>query len=182
MSSETQKYWQYWEECIAYLESGDTTKACEYARAKAEQLNVPEALINRIFAVNLSSYSAKIDACMEECIQRAKGEGAKALCLYYSMDNGWESTMYICKDFRREKASWISASRSWIDIGKARGFSGIYKKEADSAFLVDDMSTGLCILLMLRTTLAFKDVTDKYKSCGMHLCITCTDSDFVQLV
>lgn len=119
---------------------------------------------------------------MKQCIQRARDEQAKALCLYYSMDNGWESTIYICKDFNRVNTTWISASRSWIDIGKARGFSGIYKKEAEAAFLANDISTGICILLMLRTTLAFKDVTDRYKDCGLHICITCTGSDFVQLV
>lgn len=181
MSNETQKYWQYWEQCIVHLESNNVTEATEYATAIAQQLKVPTTLISRIFKVNLSSYSAKIDSYMEKCVQRAKEEQAKALCLYYSMDSGWDSTMYICKDFSREKATWI-ASRSWIDIGKARGFSGIYKKEAQSAFLADDMSTGICILLMVRTALAFKDVTDKYKDCGLHICITCTESDFVQLV
>lgn len=181
MSNETQKYWQYWEQCIVHLESKDSSRAVAYATDIAEQLSVPAALISRIFAVNLSSYIAKIDSYMEQCIRRATEEQAKALCLYYSMDNGWDSTMYICKDFSREKATWI-ASRSWIEIGKARGFSGIYKKDAQAAFLADNMSTGICILLMLRTTLAFKEVADKYKDCGLHICITCTESDFVQLV
>lgn len=182
MSDESQKYWKYWKQCISYLESNDSEKAIEYAKDIAKRLKLPSTLINRIFAVNLSSYSNKINGYMDQCIQRARAEKAKALCLYYSMDNGWESTIYICKDFSREKGSWIGASRSWIDIGKARGFSGIYKNEAEAAFLADDISAGICILLMLRTTLAFKDVTEQYKDCGLHICITCTESDFVQLV
>lgn len=100
---------------------------------------------------------------MEVCIQRAKDEQVKAICLYYSMDNGWESTLYICKDFSKKESLWISAFRSWIDIGKVRGFSGIYKKEAKFAFLADDISSGICILLMVWTNIAFKNVADKYK-------------------
>lgn len=182
MNDETQKYWLYWEQCIVYLESDNSVDAIAYAKDIAESLKVPAELISRIFTVKLTSYTKKIDSYMEECIKRAKNDHAKALCLYYSMDNGWESTMYICKDFSRDDNKWIGASRNWIDIGKARGFSGIFKKEAEEAFLADDMSTGICILLMLRTTLAFKDVTDKYKQCGLHMCITCTESDFVQVV
>lgn len=181
MRNETQKYWGYWSACISYLEKNSSEEAISYAKNIAGQLNVPETVVNRIFAVNLSSYSVKIDSYMEQCIQRAKNEQAKAVCLYYSMDNGWESTLYICKDFSREESSWIYASRNWMDIGKARGFSSIYKKEAKSAFLADDVSTGICILLMVRTTIAFKNVADKYKDCGLHLCITCTESDFVEL-
>lgn len=182
MSSETQKYWEYWSTCISYLERDSSEKAVSYAKKIAEQLKVPETLVNRIFAVNLSSYAVKIDRYLEPCIQRAKNERAKAICLYYSMDNGWESTLYICKDFSREESSWICASRSWMEIGKARGFSCIYKKEAKSTFLADDISTGICILLMVRTTIAFKNVADQYKDCGLHICITCTESDFVELI
>lgn len=100
---------------------------------------------------------------MNTCIQQAKDEQVKALCLYYSMDCGWESTMYNCKNFCRGENTWISASRSWIDVCKARGFSGIYKKEVESAFLPNNISTGICISLMLKTPLAFKKVTNKYK-------------------
>lgn len=60
MSNETQKYWQYWEQCIVHLESKDSSTAVAYATDIAEQLKVPVALISRIFAVNLSSYIAKI--------------------------------------------------------------------------------------------------------------------------
>ncbi len=181
MNNAEQDYWAYWEKCISLFEKAGPEKAFEYAKDIAKRLHVPDALINRILAVNLSAYSAKIDGLMEECIRRAKDEKAKALCLYYDMDSGWESTMYICKDFSKKSNSWIGASRSWIDIDKARGLSGIYKKEADSAFLADDTSTGICILLMLKTALAFKVTADKYGDCGLHICITCTESDFIRL-
>lgn len=112
MNNETENYWEYWRTCISYLEKSSSEEAIKYAKELARKLNVPEVLVSRIFAVNLSSYSAKISSSMEQCIQRAKDEQAKAVCLYYSMDNGWESTIYICKDFCRKESSWISASRS----------------------------------------------------------------------
>ena len=182
MVGKKEEYWAYWDTCVSYLESGKVNEAVEYARQIAEKLQVSKTLINRIFAVNLSSYSSKINSYMEQCLSKARDEHAKALCLYYSLDNGWDSTIYICKDFTRKNTNWISNSKSWIDVGKARGFSGIYKKEAKSAFLVDERSTGICILLMLMTTIAFKEVVDKYKDVGLYMCITCTDSDFIQLL
>lgn len=51
--------------------------------------------MEKIFAVDLKSYSKKIDSYMEQCIERAKKESARDLCLYYDIDNGWDST-YMC--------------------------------------------------------------------------------------
>lgn len=175
------KYYNHWESCIAKIENGDIDGAINYAIETALQLKVSKKLVDKIFSVNLKSYEKKIDEQMKLCIERAKDENAEAMCLYYSLDNGWDSTMYFCKGYTKENSSWIGASRSWIDIGKARGFSGIYKKEAESAFFCDEISSGICILLMLRTTIAFYSVASNYKNCGLKLCITCTESDFVRV-
>jgi hypothetical protein len=177
----TMNYYSYWEHCVSKIENGNIDEAVTYATETAKQLNISEALIEKIFSVNLKSYEKKIDENMNQCIDRAKNENADALCLYYSLDNGWNSTMYICKGYTKENSNWIGASRSWIDIGKARGFSGIYKKEAESAFFCDEISSGICILLMLRTTIAFYNVVSNYKNCDLKFCITCTESDFVRV-
>lgn len=173
--------YKHWKSCVEKIENGDIDGAINYALETAQQLKVPKELVDRIFAVNLKSYEKKIDGLMIQCIQRAKDENAEALCLYYSLDNGWDSTMYICKGYTKNNSAWIGASRSWIEIGKARGFSGIYKKDAESAFFCDEISSGICILLMLRTTLAFYHVAINYKDCDLKLCITCTESDFVRV-
>ena len=174
-------YYNYWENCVAKIESGYIDEAVNYAIKTAKRLNVPNDLIKRIFSVNLKSYEKKIDERMGQCIDRAKNENAEALCLYYSLDNCWDSTMYICKGYNKENNEWIGASRIWIDIGKARGFSGIYKKEAEAAFFCDDISSGICILLMLRTTIAFYNIVSNYKDSGLKFCITCTEDDFVRV-
>jgi len=176
------KYYHYWEECVKKLEAGEISEAICYASDIAKKLTVSDDLIEKIFSINLSSYEKKIDNNMLESIKRAKDTDSKALCLYYSLDNGFDSTIYICKDYTRENNSWIGVNGNWIDIGKARGFSGIYKKDAESAFFADDISSGICILLMLRITVAFYNVAIKYKDCGFKLCVTCTEDDFVTLV
>ncbi|MFC4805179.1 hypothetical protein [Filifactor villosus] len=177
----SQYYWKCWEECISYLEEKNKLEIIAFSKELAQKFGVSSELMEKIFAVDLKSYSKKIDHYMEQCIERAKKESARALCLYYDIENGWDSTIYICKEFTRDNNQWIS-SKIWIEIGKARGFSGIYKKEAHGAFFADDISTGICILLMVRTTLAFKEVVEKYKDCGLHIGITCTDSDFVKVL
>ena len=173
------KYYEYWEECVKKIEQHQISEAIKYATDTAITLNVQQVLIDKIFSVNLQSYEKKIEKCLVECIQIGKQEKAKALLLYYSLDNGWDSLFYICKDYNSDNNDWGHPPIKRIEVGKARGFSGIYKKEAESAFFADDISSGICVLLMLRTTIAFYNVAVKYKDCGMKLCTTCTESDFV---
>ena len=176
------KKYKYWEKCMSKIESDKIQESIEFAIEKAKELGVQNELIDRIFQVNLKGYEKRINSKMEECIKRAKTENAEVLCLYYSLDNGWDSTIYICKEYTKENSYWIGKSRSWIDIGKARGFSGIYKKENESAFFSDNLSSGIPLLLMLRTTIAFYNVAQNYKDCGLKICITATESDFVRVL
>ena len=175
-------YYKHWECCVDLIEKGQIENATNYALKIAPKLNVPQSLIDKIMSVNLKSYEKNIEAKMDECIERATSENAEVLCLYYSLDNGWDSTMYIDKNYTKESNYWLTKSRSWIDIGKARGFSGIYKKDAESAFFADKISSGICTLLMLRTTIAFYNVAQKFSNCGLKFCITATESDFVRVV
>lgn len=176
------KNYKYWENCIALLEKGEIENATSYAHDIALKLEVPKELIDKIMAVNLKGYEKKIAGKMNECIERANTENAKALCLYYSLDNGWDSTMYICKDYTKENNDWISTSRSWVEIGKARGFSGIYKNDAEEAFFADKISSGICTLLMLRTAVALYNVAQNFSDCGLTICITATENDFVRVL
>lgn len=176
------KNYKYWESCIAKIEANEIEKSINYGIEIAKKLKVPKELIAKIFSVNLKSFEKRIDSKMNESIKRAKLEDAKALCLYYSLDNGWDCTMYICKNYTKENSNWISESRSWVDLGRVRGFSGIYKKENESAFFADDLSSGIPILLMLRTTIAFYNVAKGYKNCGLKICITATEYDFVRVL
>jgi len=127
------------------IESGDIEGATTFALETAIQLDVPKDLIDKIFSVNLKSYEKKIDEYMPQCIQRAKEENAEALCLYYSLDNGWDSTMYICKGYTKENSGWIGASRSWIvgglelqevglKLGKREAFPVSIKKKQSQRF------------------------------------------------
>lgn len=167
---------------MVLLENGEIEEATNYALNSALRLEVPKELIDKIMAVSLKGYEKKIVSKMSECIERAHAENAEALCLYYNLDNGWDSTMYICKDYTKENNDWVSNSKSWVEVGKARGFSGIYKNDAEGAFFADKLSSGICTLLMLRTTIAFHNVAKRFSDCGLKLCITATESDFVRVV
>ena len=173
------EYYNHWEKCVKRIEQNQIEKAIEYALEISSKMNVPQELIDRIFAVNLQSYEKKIEKHLVECLQLGQQSKAQAILLYYSLDNGWDSAFYICKDFNKDNNEWLFPPISRVGIGKARGFSGIYKKEAESAFFADDISSGICILLMLRTTIAFYNVAVKYKDRGIKLCVSCTEDDFV---
>lgn len=175
------KNYKYWETCIELIENGKTEEATRFALEIATKLGLSEKLVKKIMNVSLKSFEKKIEGKMDDCIKKAKEENADALCLYYSLDNGWDGTIYLCKDYTKENSHWISKSKSWMDIGKTRGFSEIYKKNAESAFFANKVSSGICILLMLRTTLAFYHVAQKFSDSGLKVCITATDSDFVRV-
>ncbi|MEO8535657.1 MAG: hypothetical protein ABI441_18010 [Flavobacterium sp.] len=177
-----QKYYKHWETCVQFIEKGEIENAENFALTVAAKLTLGQELITRIMTVNLSSYERKIEEKIEECIKSSINENTEALCLYYDLDNGWDSIIYICENYTKEDGEWISDSRNVIEIGRGRGFSTIYKKEAESAFFADEISSGICILLMLRTTIAFYNIAGKFKSCGLKFCITCTESDFVRVL
>ncbi|CAH0276574.1 hypothetical protein [Chryseobacterium sp. Bi04] len=173
--------YKYWRSCADLIESGKIEEATNYALEITLKLGLSKEVVEKIMAVSLKGFEKKIEEKMNGCLKKAKEENAEALCLYYSMDNGWDSTMYICKDYSTENTSWISESRSWIDLGKTRGFSEIYKNTAESAFFANKISSAVCILLMFRTTIAFYNVAQKFSDCGLKLCITATESDFVRV-
>lgn len=110
------------------IETGRVAEVEKYAKEIALELGLTQQLIDRIFTVNLKCFEKKIDDVIGNVILRAQAEHAKALCLYYDIDNSWDSTIYICKNYCQEDNTWITDSRSWVDIGKIRRFSGIYKK------------------------------------------------------
>ncbi|MBN9299721.1 MAG: hypothetical protein J0I41_22150 [Filimonas sp.] len=174
-------HYEHWEHCKKLIEEDKIAYARDYATEIAIKLGVSKELIDKIMSVNLKSYENRINNKMSTCISRAKTENSVALCLYYDMDNGWESTMYICKSYAHDNNYWITASRSWVDIGRARGFSGFYKNDAEAAFFCDNTSAGICLLLMLQTTVAFYNVAKAYRNCGLIICITATENDFVRV-
>jgi hypothetical protein len=176
-----QNYYKYWEQCLAKIEAQQAKEAEEFALQIAKDLKIPQKLIDKIYAVNLKNYQKKIDEKLKEAISSI-GPATKAICLYYSIDNSWESTLYICDDYSDENINWVGKSRKWIDAGLLRKFSAIYKKDAESAFFCDNLSSGILILLMFRTTKAFAEIAGSYKNCGVKLCITCTESDVVKII
>lgn len=73
LHNETQKYWEYWNTYISFLEKDSPKRAINYAKEAARQLSVPESLVRRIFKVNLSSYSVKIDSYYGSVYTTGKG-------------------------------------------------------------------------------------------------------------
>lgn len=173
--------YKYWETCIDLIESRKIEEATHFVLETTSKLGLSKELVEKIMTVSLKGFEKKIEGKMKDCLEKAREENAEALCLYYSVDNGWDSTMYICKGYTKENSSWISESKNWIELGKTRGFSEIYKKTAESAFFTNKISSAVCILLMFRTSIAFYNVAQKFPDCGFKLCITATESDFVRV-
>lgn len=175
-------YYNYLNTFQKYIEKGNFAEAEKYAINVANQLKLNPDLIKKIIAVSLSSYQQRLEQYLPICLERAKVEQAKAICLYYDLDNGWDSTFFISQHYHPTNSDWISMSRSWINIGRVRGLNKFYRHEAQYAFFADEISTAICLLVISKTTMVFWHALEKFRDSEVKICITCTDSDFIRLV
>ncbi|SES79535.1 hypothetical protein [Thorsellia anophelis] len=179
-------YYNYWSKCKELIESGNIAQAQEYVMDTAIALKLDNTLIDKILSVPLKKYQHTLEHYIPICIERAQAEQAKAICLFYDVDNGWDSTFYFCQEYHPVNHDWIAMSRSWINIGRARGLNGFYRKQAESAFFCDEISTAVCLLVMFKTTITFWHAIEKYldqcQNKDIKLCITCSDDDSVRLI
>ncbi len=104
------EYYKYWEECSSMIENGQIEEAQTYIVNAAKQLGVSDEIINKIFAVNLKRYENKLKKDFDEVLKQVT-EDTQAICLYYSVDNSWEGTYYICNTYDDNDINWFASSR-----------------------------------------------------------------------
>lgn len=165
------EYYKYWEECSSMIENGQIEEAKTYIVNAAKKLGVSDEIINKIFAVNLKRYENKLKKDFDEVLKQVT-EDTQAICLYYSVDNSWEGTYYICNTYDDNDINWFASSREWIDTARMRKFGEIFERDAESAFFSDPESSGILSLLMYRTTVTFSNVIKQYKDLALKVGIS----------
>lgn len=173
-------YYKYWEECSSMLENGQIDEAKTYIVGEAKKLGVSDELIDKIFAVNLKRYENKLKKDFDELLKQVT-ENTQAVCLYYSVDNSWGGTYYICNTYDDNDINWFASSREWIDTARMRKFGEIFERDAESAFFSDPEGSGILSLLMYRTTVVFSNVIRQYKDLALKIGISCDEDSFVKI-
>ena len=174
------EYYKYWEECSSMIENGQIEEAKTYIVNAAKKLGVSDEIINKIFAVNLKRYENKLKKDFDEVLKQVT-EDTQAICLYYSVDNSWEGTYYICNTYDDNDINWFASSREWIDTARMRKFGEIFERDAESAFFPDPESSGILSLLMYRTAVTFSNVIKQYKDLALKVGISCDEDSFVKI-
>lgn len=173
-------YYKYWEECSSMIENGQIDEAKTYIVGGAKKLGVSDEIIDKIFAVNLKRYENKLKKDFDEVLKQVT-ENTQAICLYYSVDNSWEGTYYICNTYDDNDINWFGSSRKWIDTARMRKFGDIFEREAESSFFSNPEGSGILSLLMYRTTVAFSNVIRQYKDLAFKIGISCDEDSFVKI-
>lgn len=81
----------------------------------------------------MKRYENKLKKDFDEVLKQVT-EDTQAICLYYSVDNSWEGTYYICNTYDDNDINWFASSREWIDTARMRKFGEIFERDAESAF------------------------------------------------
>ena len=173
-------YYKYWEECSSMIEKGQIDEAKTYIVGEAKKLGVSDGVIDKIFAVNLKRYENKLKRDFDKVLKQVT-ENTQAICLYYSVDNSWEGTYYICGTYDDNDIEWFASSREWIDTARMRKFGEIFERDAESAFFSDPEGSGILSLLMYRTAIAFSNVIRQYKDLALKVGISCDEDRFVKI-
>lgn len=162
------------------IEKGRMDEAGAYVVGAAKKLGVSDGVIEKIFAVDLKRYENRLKRDFDELLTRATGS-TRAVCLYYSVDNGWEGTYYLCDTYDDDGIAWFASSREWIDTARMRKFGEIFERDAESAFFSDPEGSGILSLLMYRTTVAFSNVIGQYGDLALKVGISCDENSFVKI-
>ena len=175
-------YFDYLTRLSLLVSSGDIEGAHAYALRQAHEFNVPEEIIEKIAGYDTKTYRKKLDTGMKECLARLQEHAAKALYVYYDVDNGWNTCIYLCDTYEdTDPDCWFGRSRKWVDVGGLRKFASIYKHDAESAFFCDGLSTGIGLLLIVHTLRAIRDVVLPYEDRCPIVCAWCADDIYAKL-
>lgn len=173
-------YYKCWEKCSSIIEDGQIDKAEAYILGEAKKMGVSDEVTNKIFAVNLKRYENKLKKDFDEVLKHVTDD-IQAICLYYSVDDSWSGTYYLCNTYNDNDIEWFGNSRNWFDTGRMRKFGEIFERDAESAFFCDPVGSGILSLLMYRTTIAFVNVISQYKDLRLNIGISCDENSFVKI-
>ncbi|MFB8427074.1 hypothetical protein ACFC4S_34595 [Priestia megaterium] len=166
-------------DCLDELQAELFEKSYEEMEAKYYELcstNVESNEAERIHNINLDTFQMKVKISLEEAVHIVNEQSAKAIYFEYDMDNGWESTFFICNGYSsliEEDDDWAS---DWIDEIEGpsnKEFAQIYQ---ENGFDATEKARVITIFLIVRTLVAFTKAVKNIKV-DIPLCIGFHDQD-----
>ncbi|MBL0386462.1 hypothetical protein JJB07_07360 [Tumebacillus sp. ITR2] len=138
-------------------------------------LQALERLMNldeRTREVSLSLYQEQLEKGLKKALQLAKRTFSQAVYFEYDLDNGWDSSFFVCKNYNPPEAE----DEDWACPGPGtRDFAGPSLPEF--AELYTEFETPTTVSLIAATVLAYIRACRNVQSDDIHLCIAFHDQD-----
>ncbi|TPF19093.1 hypothetical protein [Priestia megaterium] len=166
-------------DCLEELQAELFEKSYEEIEAKYYELcstNVGGNETERIHNINLDTFQTQVKSSLQEAGCIVNEQSAKAIYFEYDMDNGWESTFFICDGYSsilEEDDDWAS---DWIDEIEGpsnKEFAQIYQ---ENGFDATEKAKIITLFLIVRTLVAFVKAVKNIKI-DVPLCIGFHDQD-----
>ncbi|RFB14709.1 hypothetical protein DZB84_14785 [Bacillus sp. HNG] len=135
---------------------------------------------DEIRKVDLQSYENKLTDLLQESIQLAHKQKAKAIYFEYDLDNNWDSAFFICGDYsplEDEDDDWASDWYGNVEGPALEKFSEIHNI---NGFDKNEIAIGTTVYLIARTVLSFARAYNNVPTeDSLAICIAFHDQDLI---
>ncbi|MED1303964.1 hypothetical protein BK704_22280 [[Bacillus thuringiensis] serovar konkukian] len=130
----------------------------------------------RIKAIHLGAYEESIRLALNEAIQIATSEEAKAIYFEYDLNNEWDSQFYICEEYfpmEEEDDDWAS---EWTYNIEGPGSVELADMYTENGFDKSEKAIGITLYLIAKTLCSFISVRSEVQN-NIPICISFHDQD-----
>jgi hypothetical protein len=136
---------------------------------------------DNIRTVDLTAYEAALSKHLRQAYQAARAATAAAIYFEYDLDNGWDSTFFICGAYRPEAAAdddWACDWESDFPGPSLDSFAALYAQ--NRGFAESPFATGSSLFLVARTVASFGRAALQAGTPPCVLCIGFHDQSPIQ--
>ena len=130
-----------------------------------------------IKSLDFDRYQQALSSGLDQAKRMASRLEARAIYLEYDLDNDWESTFFLCKEYRSEAADDDDWACDYVQTIPGPAFpeaSAIYD---ENGFDRTPLATGSTLYLIARTVASFGRVACLAPSGSLPICIAYHDQD-----
>jgi len=164
------------QEMQSWLDAGDWFALCGHYHDLCSGHDPHAAALIR--AANLTGYSNRVEAAFKTAVESAKGTASNAIYFEYNLDNSWDSTLFLCPNYRGledEDDDWACEFTQHISAGAQQQFADIY--EQTDQFCNNDQATAATLYMIARTVGLVQQLGNGIETPSIALCAGFHDQD-----
>lgn len=135
-------------------------------------------MANLIAKIGMADYQQQLEPALKEALEAAQEDEASAVTFEYDVDNGWESTFFVCPNYMMEEDESDEWAAEWDREIEGPGlpeFADIYAEHG--GFSGEDAAIAITLLLIARTACAMGRVVAAMPENGVAICMGYHDQE-----